>query len=514
MSVLTVENLNFGYQNENLYNSLSFALQSGEHATLVGPNGSGKTTLMRLICHDLSLDSGRIEWSKGISYAYLDQQLEVKGDIRIDEYLYGVYKDLFEREKKLNTLYQEASLSSGDNQATLLERAESIRESLEIDNFYNIEVEVNNVVNGLGLREIDLSLPLSMISGGEKAKVYLAKLLLEKPDVLLMDEPTNFLDKYHIEWLENYLNAFKGTFLIISHDDAFLKSISKVVYALENKNIVKYKGDYSYYLSERNSRHERADKEYERQKEFIKKTKMFIEKNLTRASTTKRAQSRRKMLEKLSVIEKPKEEYKIHIRFPYSKDLGQQALVLDELVVGYDSPLLPPVSHILKKNERIELIGRNGVGKSTLVKTILSSIPPISGSFRINPSATINYFSQEEVFDESLTPMGYIREKYPDMKNEDVLKTLAPLGIKRDLAIKKMSELSGGERQRVRLSRMTLLKSNFLILDEPTNHLDKVSKEALHESIEDFPGSVIIVSHEKGFADDLVDYVISFKKGE
>ena len=511
MAVLEVKDLKFSYENEGLYKSLSFSLQHKEHATLVGPNGTGKSTFMKLIAKKLNPDSGTIEWLNGITYAYLDQQLEVKKDIAINDYLYGVYKELFEREKQLNNLYVEASLKDGDEQITLFNRAESIRESLEMDNFYNIETEINNVIVGLGLASLDMDTKLSRLSGGEKAKVYLAKILLEKPDVILMDEPTNFLDKQHIEWLQGYLNAFEGTFLVISHDQEFLRAVSKVVYAIENKSINRYKGDYDYYLRERKVRYDQQVREYNKQQELIKRTQIFIQKNIVRASTTKQAQSRRKALEKLDVLEKPTVERQCKINFPFSKELGEKVLDIEDLVIGYDNiPLLEAFSYHLRRGEKVEIIGRNGVGKTTLIKTILGIVDKISGEYRFGPAVDINYFSQEEEIDLSKTPIDYIRQTYPNMLTNDVMKTLAPLGIKGDLAIKPMRELSGGELERVRLSLLTLKKSNLLILDEPTNHLDKLTKEALHDSIENFPGSVMIVSHEKGFADDLVDYIIKF----
>ena len=510
MAILEVRDLKFGYTDVELYNSISFDLNLGEHVVLVGPNGCGKSTFMKIIASKLVQDSGEVKWLTGIKYAYLDQQLSISKDVSIGEYLHGVYEDLFLREEKMNEIYNNIMNYSQDEMDTMLNRAESIREYLEANDFYNIETEINNVVVGLGLSSIDMKRTLSTLSGGEKGKVYLAKLLLEKPDCILMDEPTNFLDKSHVSWLADYLSNYKGTFLVISHDQEFLKKIARIVYALESKTFIRYKGDYNYYLKEREARHEQALNAYYRQQEFIKKTQVFIQKNIVRASTTKQAQSRRRMLEKLDKIEKPTEEYRVNIHFPYSKDMGQEALKMEGLLIGYDYPLLPELDYLMKKNERMEIIGKNGIGKSTLIKTLIGERKPISGSYIFNPSITINYFSQEEDIDLSKTPIDYLRLTYPLMTLEECLKTLAPLGIKGDLARKPMSELSGGELGRVRLSLMTLKKSNFLILDEPTNHLDKLTKDALHDAIEDFPGAVIIVSHEKGFADDLIDTIIKF----
>ena len=510
MSILEVRNLKFGYTNDELYNSVSFDLNLGEHAVLVGPNGCGKSTFMKIISGKLREDSGTVTWLKDIRYAYLDQQLEVSKDMPIDEYLHGVYENLFKKEKELNKIYETVGDMPSYKQDEMLNIAESMREYLEINNFYNIETEINNVVVGLGLNRMDLSRKLSTLSGGEKEKVYLAKLLLEKPDCILMDEPTNFLDKAHVDWLGEFLNGYKGTFLVISHDQEFLKVIAKIVFAFESKSINRYKGDYNYYLSERDLRLKRQEEAYNRQQALIKKTEEFIQKNIVRASTTKQAQSRRKMLEKMDRIEKPKEEYKPHIKFPFSKDLSQEALKIKDLVIGYDHPLLPKFSKTIRKNERIEIYGKNGIGKTTFIKTILGEVKAINGSYEFGPSVDINYFSQEEDINLEETPIDYIRELYPLMETGAVMSTLAPLGIRGDLARKPLFELSGGELERVRLSRLTLKKSNFLILDEPTNHLDKITKDALRKAIIDFPGCVLLISHEKGFLDGVVSEVIKF----
>ena len=511
MGLVDVDKLTFTYENEGLYKSVSFSLQFGEHACLVGKNGSGKSTFMKLLADKLTPDSGTITWLNGIKYSYLDQQLEVKTDISIRDYLYGVYKELFDREERLNNLYLEASLEDGETQEELFNKAEELRLSLEMDNFYQIEPEINNCIVGLGLANIDLSRRLKELSGGEKAKVYLCKILLEKPDVILMDEPTNFLDKTHIEWLENYLNNFKGAFLIISHDNEFLRSIAKVVYSLDSKDIVRYKGTYDYYLAEREKRIENQAKSYERQQEFIKRTQVFIQKNIVRASTTKMAQSRRKMLEKLERIEKPESAQKIFIHFPFSRALGEKVLNIKDLEIGYNNvPLLEPLTFSIKRGERVEIIGRNGIGKSTLLKTLLNVVDKISGDFEFGPTVDINYFSQEEDIDLSINSLDYVRLYYPLYTVNDCMKTLSCLGIGGDLAFKPLNELSGGQLERVRLSVLTKRKSNVLILDEPTNHLDKATKDALREALAEYEGSIILVSHEKGFAEDLVDYTIKF----
>jgi len=510
MPIVEINNIKFKYTDNNLYNNISFTMEKGEHIVLVGPNGSGKSTLMKIIAGKISPDDGTVKWTNNIKYSYLDQYLEVNKNITISEYLYGTYSKLFNEEERMNKIYETLGDLNPNEMEKQLNIAESIREYLEQNDFYNIETEINHCIVGLGLKNVDKERIVANLSGGEKMKVFLCKMLLEKPDCILMDEPTNFLDKEHVEWLIDYLKGYKNSFLVISHDKEFLRGIANIVYAIESKNLSKYKGNYDYYLKERDLRVKQHEDAYERQQDLIKRTNIFIEKNITRASTTKMAQSRRKMLEKLDIIERPDHEYQPFIKFPYQKNPSDNVLFIENLLIGYDKPLLPELTYKIKSNERVEILGKNGIGKSTLIKTLMGKLKAISGNFKYNPSVVINYFSQEEELDMTINAIDYIRILYPMFTLEECLKSLAPLGIKGDLARKPLSGLSGGELCRVRLSRMTLKKSNLLVLDEPTNHLDQITKNALKDAIDDYDGAVILVSHEKGFADTIVDTVIKF----
>lgn len=509
MSLLEADGIKFKYTDNDLYNNASFRINEGEHIVLVGQNGCGKSTFMNIISKNIIPDSGTINWLPGVTFSYLDQHLVVKKDVSIDEYLYGVFKYLFDLEQEMNSYYESLASAPESDYDKILDRANQIGERLEKENFYAINSTIGNVINGLGLSTLDMKTSLKHLSGGQRAKVFLAKMLLEDNDVLLMDEPTNFLDKNHVDWLIKYLNGYKKAFVVISHDEYFIRSIAKVVYSLNNKILTRYKGDYDFYLKESEIRDEHYKREYENQQKFIKQTQAFIDKNRVRATSARAAQSRVKMLEHLDKLERPAETMDISFSFPYSRNLGQEVLKTTDLVIGYNKPLLEPINLLIKHNEKVAIIGKNGVGKSTFLKTILGLINPISGEFRFNPSADINYFSQEEEYPD-ITPVNYLRGFYP-LKTDGELRTiLARMGIKGDLAIKSMRALSGGEQTRVRLSLMLMKKSNLLILDEPTNHLDLNTKEALYKALDEFAGSVILVSHEDNFYEGFVDYEIKF----
>ena len=511
MSLLEVSNLRFKYTDKELYNNAEFRILDGDHIVIVGPNGCGKSTFLNIIAKNIIPDSGKVEWTPHITFSYLDQQLRVAQDLPISTYLYGVFEPLFKKEKQMNDYYESLATAKEEDYDKIMNRAQSISDELERENFYAVNSTIGNIINGLGIAQYGLDTKLSNLSGGQRAKVYLAKMLLENHDVLLMDEPTNFLDREHIEWLIKYLNAYKGAFVVVSHDKEFASQICNVVYALENKVLTRYKGDYDFYLKERDLRNEHYMREYENQQKFIKQTKDFIAAHIVRATSSRAAKQRVKVLDKLEVLDKPQGEIQIRINFPFSRNLGQEVLKLTDLVIGYDKPLLEPLNLLIKHNEKVAILGHNGVGKSTLLKTIMGILPQIAGEYKFNNSADINFFTQEHEFAPNETPVSYLREFYPLKTDGELRSVLAPLGIKGDLALKKLNECSGGEQTRVRLALMTMKKSNILILDEPTNHLDKTTKEALYEAIDVFPGSVILVSHERDFYDGLLNYEINFE---
>ena len=512
MGLLDVEGLRFKYKDENLFNDVEFRILPNDHIVIVGDNGAGKSTFMNLICKNLIPDKGSIKWMNNVKYSYLDQQLKVRQDITINDYIIDVFKPLFEKEALMNSYYEKLASCNENEYEKYLNYADQIQKELENNNFYWIDSTLGNIYNGLGIREYGINTKLSNLSGGQRAKVYLAKLLLEAPDVMLLDEPTNFLDSAHIEWLSKYLNDFKKAFVVISHDENFIRSIARVVYNLDNKQMTRYNMDYDHYLAEKEIRAEQYISKYKAQQNFIKKTEAFIQKNIVRATTSKQAKSRRKMLEKIERIAPPKNHEPMHLTFPFSKGLGQEVLKLKDLTVGYeDKVVLENLNFLLKHNEKVVILGKNGIGKSTIIKTIMDVIKPISGEYVWNLSADLNYFCQEEAYDNKTNAINYLRYYYPLKTDGELRSILATAGIKGELATKPMIELSGGEQTRVRLALMTMKKSNVLILDEPTNHLDVLSKAELWDSLDKFPGSLILVTHEDDFYEGLVDFKLEFE---
>ncbi len=510
MSLVEVKDLKFKYQTEELFNNVSFRVLNNDHIVILGENGSGKSTFMKILSLNLSPDKGSVLWLNNTTFSYLDQQLTVKEDLSIEDYLLSTYKSLFDLEKKMNEYYNLAALNP-DRMDKYLSYADSISQELDKADFYTIDAKIKNVLAGLGLLDYDLNTKLKILSSGTRAKVYLAKILLDTPDVILLDEPTNFLDEAHVLYLISYLKSYKKSFVVISHDIAFVRPIATVIYELKNKELIRYNMDYDHYLIESKIREDNYKKAYENQQAFIKKTTEFINKNIVRATTTKRAQSRRKMLEKIKILEKPTNSDIMNISFPFSSNLGQDVLKITDLSIGYNNKIiLDNINLLIEHNKKVVILGRNGVGKSTFLKTILGLIPQIKGEYKWTDASVINYYAQEEKYNR-VTPINYLRYYYPTKTDGELRTILAKVGIKGDLAIKKMTELSGGQQTKVRLALMSMKKSNILVLDEPTNHLDVSSKASLYEAIDDFPGSVILVTHEDDFYEGLVDLVINFE---
>lgn len=508
MSLINVSNLEFKYEEKNLFNKLNFRILPFEHIVLLGKNGCGKSTFLKLLDKALLPDNGSIEYLPKIKIAYLDQHLEINKSISINEYLYESFSSMFIIYQKIQKIYEDLTFNL-DNYDVKLERALAMTETLERDGFYEIENSLKSILFGLGLQDLDLSKDLTLISGGQRAKIFLAKILLENPDLILLDEPTNFLDKEHVTWLAKYLKSFKGSFLVVSHNYEFVKDIAEIIYELENGNLEKYKGGLDFYLLEKDKRKEEYSKKYESQQREIENLKNYIKENITRSSTSKMAKSRRKKLEKIDILSKPLTDKKITFDFPFSKATYLDALVVKDLIIGYEKPILKPINFKVERGEKIVIAGKNGVGKTTLIKSILGIISYFSGEVNFCDNADILYYSQEFDFTFEETPFSYVSNLFPTMNNEMIRRVLSFLGINRDLTFRKLKELSGGEQSKVRFAELIVKKSNILILDEPTNHLDQNAKKSLLEGINKYPGTIILVSHEKEFYETLNARVIN-----
>ncbi len=509
MALILGKGICFNYSDKELYKNIDIKINQGEHCVLVGSNGAGKSTLLEILSGERKPDKGSVAVESHVEIAYLDQRLSVKDDQTLENYLYGVYAPYFEKEKQINDLYQRAALDP-ENFETLLEKAEKLRISLENAGFYALEEKVGKILNEFGL-EHRRNAMLGELSGGERAKAYLGKMLLEEKDVLFMDEPTNFLDAAQVDSLASFLNSYKKAFLVVSHDESFLRKIANVVFSLKGGKLTRYKGDYEHYLEQSALDEEQYEKDFKAQQRYIKKEEAFIAAHIVRATSAKAAKSRRARLNALDKMEAPEKlDSKVYFSFPFSRHVGDEPLIVDRLVIGYDSPLLDPISFTLKKGEKIAILGHNGVGKSTLVKTLIGELPQLGGDYEFLPGIEIGYFAQDVHLDRSLSPFDLIRHEYPRLTNTEIRSLLGQAGIKKELALRPLKELSGGEESKARLALLMQRKCNFLIMDEPTNHLDKKAKDALYEAIGKFEGSVILVSHERDFYEGLVDYELTF----
>lgn len=511
MSLFTVSNINFRYSDKALFNDASFRIFNNEHVVLVGPNGAGKTTLLKMLAKELKPDSGSVIWEADRKVGYLDQYVYIDPELIVKDYIYDVFKDLFSLETKMLQLYTDVSNELDEVKMNrLLNYATEIQEELDDKNFYAIRSLINSIINGLGLEPSVLDLPVKHLSGGMRAKIILAKLLLEKNDVLLLDEPTNFLDIAHIDFLANFLNEYEQSFVVVSHDEAFIEKIAKVVIAIENGTVNRYKGDYQFYLKERLIRFEHHEKAYLSQQRLIKETENFISKNIVRASTTKRAKSRRKMLNKLTRIVPVIKDKTYEFEFLTKSDTGIDVLKIEDLEIGYNgNAIIDPINFIIRNKEKVAITGVNGIGKSTFIKTILNQIDKISGTFKWIDTSIVSYLEQDSFFTSTDTAFEVVHYKYPKLNNTGVMSLLASYGINYEIATRPLNTLSGGEQTKVKLALLKYEYGNVLILDEPTNHLDLAAKEALKDALINYDGTLILVSHEKSFYEEICDYEIT-----
>ncbi len=512
--LLNVENLSLSFERKKIFNNANFRILPNEKIGLIGNNGVGKSTLINILCGNIIPDSGSIDFDKNIKVGYLDQYMKINKKISIDEYLKLAFLDLYEKDKELKSYLEILNKTSDE---VLVDRyvrlTSALNDELNAKDFYALDSKIARIASGLGITKYGMSTLLGNLSGGQKMKVILAKLLLEQPDLLILDEPTNFLDTIHIDWLVKYLKEYKGNFLIVSHNQTFLNEVVNVIIEIENTKITKYKGNYQTYLVKKEQALLNYENEYKKQVKEINALKDYIDKNKARASTAKMAKSREKKLEKIEVLEKPKSsDVHIHLTFNYKPIASQKFLEVKNLEIGYYFSLLPEMSFFIKSGTKLAITGFNGIGKSTLLKTLIGELKPISGSYNFVDDALIAYFEQEHNFENmDLTPMQEIRNIYPLMDDKSIRNVLAKVGLTNFLAMQPIKTLSGGEQSKLKLCKIMLKKANVLILDEPTNHLDKVAKEDLLKYLKQYPGTVIFVSHEKEFIDKLATQVYNIE---
>ncbi|MGX7327820.1 ABC-F family ATP-binding cassette domain-containing protein [Enterococcus bulliens] len=488
-----------------LYEQLNLQVNKGEHVGLIGQNGAGKSTLIKIITGELLPDNGQVTMPKNCHMGYLDQYVEVDEALTIFEFLKTAFQKELDMEAQITAAYTEYAETMEDK---LLERAGKLQTQLDQGDFYQMDTLIQEMASGLGLQVLGLDSVLKDLSGGQRSKVILAKLLLEKPDMLVLDEPTNHLDDTHVEWLKNFLQNFDGTFLVISHDRTFLDEITTHIADIEFGQLTKYTGNLTKALKQKEANRESYLRQYESQKKQIEKTEAYIRKYKAGSRSTM-AKSREKQLAKVERLTPPSDAPKPNFQFPYQPIVSTLALTTDQLVIGYERPLLDPIQLTIRYGELIAIRGFNGIGKSTLLKTLIGQLESLGGDFQFPANTKVNYFSQDLVWEAPLeTPIQYLGRMFEKATVKEIRRHLSQAGLVSQLAQEPLNQLSGGEQTKVKLAQMTMTPGNFLILDEPTNHIDQETKESLRDSLRNYPGTVIVVSHEQEFYEDFVDRIV------
>ena len=503
MSILNVEHLSHGFGDRAIFQDVSFRMLAGEHIGLIGANGEGKSTFMSIITGKLMPDEGKIEWAKNVRVGYLDQHTVLEKGMTVRQVLTSAFDFLFEMEEKMNHLCDNMGDMSQNEMDAAMEELGTIQDLLMMHDFYMIDSKVDEVARALGLMDIGLDKDVTDLSGGQRTKVLLAKLLLEKPDILLLDEPTNYLDVVHIEWLKRYLNDYENAFILISHDIPFLNSVVNLIYHMENQRLDRYVGNYDQFQDVYAMKKAQLEAAYNKQQKEIAQLKDFVARNKARVATRNMAMSRQKKLDKMDVIELAAEKPKPEFNFKLSRTPGRYIFQTKDLVIGYDEPLSTPLNLEMERGQKIVLTGANGIGKTTLLKSILGLIPSISGSVEQGDYLNVGYFEQEMTGDGTKTCIETLWDEFPSFSQYEVRSALAKCGLTTKHIESQIRVLSGGEQAKVRLCKLINRETNVLLLDEPTNHLDVDAKDELKRALLDYNGSILMVCHEPDFYDGL-----------
>ncbi len=508
MSILNVTNLSHGFGDRMIYHDVSFRLLKGEHIGFIGANGEGKSTFFNIITGQLMPDEGTIEWNKNVRVGYLDQHSVLTAGMTIRDVLKSAFNFLYEIEEKINEIYCSMGDVDETKMAELMEEVGTLQDLLESHDFYNIDPKVDEIGRALGLEEIGLDKDVTELSGGQRTKVLLAKLLLEKPDILLLDEPTNYLDTVHIEWLKRYLQNYDNAFILISHDIPFLNSVVNLIYHVENGEITRYVGDYDKFMEVYEMRRAQLEAAYKRQQQEISELKDFVARNKARVATRNMAMSRQKKLDKMEMIELAPERIKPEFNFKEARAAGRYIFQTEDLVIGYDDPLSTPINFAMERGDKIVFKGANGIGKTTLLKSILGLIPSISGKVTLGDYLYTGYFEQEMTGAKNNTCIEELWQDFPSFTQYEVRSALAKCGLTTKHIESQVRVLSGGEQAKVRLCKLINKETNVLLLDEPTNHLDVDAKDELKRALTEYKGSIVLICHEPEFYESFATKVI------
>ena len=513
MIIAQAQDLEQRFGGNTIFSNISFSVPDNARIGLVGPNGAGKTTLLKIMTGQQEPTSGQFTINKGLKVGYIAQENGLDEDKTIWDEMLTVFNDLIEKNKKITKMQEQIADHPEDQD--LLKRYDQLAYDFEQEGGFTYQAEIKSILNGFNFKENTWNKVIGTLSGGEKTRLAFVKLLLQKPPVLLLDEPTNYLDLDTLDWLEAFLKNYQGAIITVSHDQYFLDHLANQIFELNFGKLTTFKGNYSQYVKERELMDSQQEAAYEKQQEKIKKEEEFIQKNLVRASTTKRAQSRRKVLDKMERIKPPKHKQKVRINFTSERPSGKEVLIAKDLTIGYpDKVMVSDIDFQVNKNDRVAIIGPNGIGKSTLLKTIMKKLEPKGGSIKYGASLDIGYYDQElQSLDPSKTVLDTIWDRHKTMPEKDVRSILASFLFTAEDIDKTVGQLSGGQKARLTLTVLSLEKDNFLLMDEPTNHLDIEAKEVLEEALDNYDGTLLFVSHDRYFINELANKIISVRDG-
>ena len=513
MIIAQAQDLEQRFGGNIIFSNISFSVPDNARIGLVGPNGAGKTTLLKIMTGQQEPTSGQFTINKGLKVGYIAQENGLDEDKTIWDEMLTVFNDLIEKNKKITKMQEQIADHPEDED--LLKRYDQLVYDFEQEGGFTYQAEIKSILNGFNFKENTWNKVIGTLSGGEKTRLAFVKLLLQKPPVLLLDEPTNYLDLDTLDWLEAFLKNYQGAIITVSHDQYFLDHLANQIFELNFGKLTTFKGNYSQYVKERELMDSQQEAAYEKQQEKIKKEEEFIQKNLVRASTTKRAQSRRKVLDKMERIKLPRHKQKVRINFTSERPSGKEVLIAKDLTIGYpDKVMVSDIDFQVNKNDRVAIIGPNGIGKSTLLKTIMKKLEPKGGSIKYGASLDIGYYDQElQSLDPSKTVLDTIWDRHKTMPEKDVRSILASFLFTAEDIDKTVGQLSGGQKARLTLTVLSLEKDNFLLMDEPTNHLDIEAKEVLEEALDNYDGTLLFVSHDRYFINELANKIISVRDG-
>lgn len=496
-----------------LFKNVNFSIDANARIGLIGPNGVGKTTLLKIMTGEEEATHGEFTINKNIAVGYIAQENALGESKTIWEEMLSVFAPLINMSQKIADLQKK--MAASPQNAELLKQYDQLQFDFEQQGGYTYQADIKSILNGFNFPEATWSKKIGSLSGGEKTRLAFVKLLLRKPPLLLLDEPTNYLDLDTLDWLENYLKSYAGAILVVSHDQYFLDNLATQIFELQFGKLTVFKGNYSAYVAERQLRNRQQEEAYEKQQEKIKKDEEFIQKNIVRAKTTKRAQSRRKQLEKMDRITPPKHKNKVRINFTSERPSGKEVLILRNLTIGYPGKtMVHDISLQINKGDRVAVIGQNGIGKSTLLKTIMKKLKPQNGAIKYGAALDVGYYDQElQLLDPIKTVIDTVWDRHKTMPERDVRSILASFLFTAKDIDKTVGQLSGGQKARLTLTVLSLEHNNFLLMDEPTNHLDLEAKEVLEKALQDFDGTLLFVSHDRYFINQLANKIVEIKNG-